>query len=142
MPPDQSSWSLRLLIGSPVLIPGILQVTGATWTITPVWDGSLAKTINGTDVTYPNIPNPPKDQPYNQQVNVALSFQYTANGQINGETFNGNAQGIVSNPNPAKIGWTGENLRAGWYVSYGVEYDDNNDPYLLVEAIYAGAETA
>ena len=107
----QSPWSLRLIIGPQVLIPEELQVTEAKWMVEPMWNDKLDfKSMEGLDVTV-YMPNP---GPNMQVVYVFISFQYTANGQF--------SQDIVSVPsdplNPTQIRWTGENLKAGWVVSY------------------------
>ncbi len=123
-PNQPEKWSLRLEIAPIQLYPNILWISSAKWTITPTWDNSLNRTLDGTTVTFADIPNPPVDQPYNQSVNVALSFKYIAKGEIDGILFNAEAQGAVAYPDPAPVKWTGKDLKAGWLASYNILYPD------------------
>jgi len=123
-PSQPGKWSLRLEIAPIQLYPNILWISSAKWTITPTWDNSLGRTLDGTTVTFTDIPSPPLDQPYNQSVNVALSFKYIAKGEIDGIKFDDEAQGAVAYPDPAPVKWTGKDLKAGWLAFYNIIYPD------------------
>lgn len=140
-PEGQSNWSLRLMIGPVNLYlpdyPSIIwRITEATMKITPRWNASLGRTINGSFTSGPtmdaifSIPAPPPNEPYNQLVHCDLSFRFTANGQI--------GDGYVKSP--GSIAWTGKNIKASWHAYPMIFYDADGNPIPIVEAQWRGGE--
>jgi hypothetical protein len=130
-PPPPATWKLTLRIGNPVLSPGTLQITSASWSIKPAWGGA-ALSASGVTTTV-SVPKPPAGTPAaNQRVDVTLSCQATASGAVNGYLFSGVLNCQIAGPNPVGVGFTGSNLASGWLAMIQMPVDSNGNPTLVV----------
>ncbi len=122
---------LTLNIGNAVIVPGALQITSATWTITPAW-GASAMTASGATAVV-TIPKPPAGTPApNARVDVSLAAKATANGAINGYYFSGVFSCLNGPPNPVGVAWSGSYLAAGWLAFLDMAVDENGTPQIVV----------
>jgi hypothetical protein len=130
-PPPPVTGKLTLNIGNPTIVIGALQITSATWTITPAW-GAPAMTAFGTSAVVTIPKPPPGTAPANARVDVSLVAKATANGGINGYYFAGVFDCQNGPPNPVGVAWSGSNLAAGWLPFLDMPTGADGNPTIVV----------
>jgi len=136
-PPPQPKGKLYLNVGPTVLIPDVLKLVSASWTVSTMWSPVQTLTASGAN-SFVELPNPALS-PADQRVSVTLQTTWEVAGWINGIPFTHQTFSGHMNPNPTLLAWAGTDLTAGWLVQWGIEYDDAGNPWLLVVTNYQGA---
>ena len=137
-PPPKPKGKLYLNVGPTVLIPNTLRLVSASWNVTTVWT-PVQNFAAGSPHTYVTLPDPPPS-PADRRVSVVLDTTWEVAGTINGFPFPyQHFKGHV-NPNPTLLAWEGADLTASWLVQWGIEYDDDGNPWLLVVTNFQGTQ--
>jgi hypothetical protein len=136
-PPPKPKGRLSLNLGPTVLIPNVLRLVSASWTVRPMWSPvqSFTATSANTSVTLPDPPPAPADQ----RVSVVLQSTWEVAGTINGIPFQHQTFAGHMNPNPTPLAWAGKDLTAGWLVLWEISQDDDGNPWLIVVTNFQSA---
>jgi hypothetical protein len=136
-PPPKPKGRLSLNVGPTTLIPDVLRLVSANWTVTTLWTPTQTITASGahTSVTLPDPPPPPADQ----RVSVKLVTTWEVAGYINGVPFPYQQFPGHMHPDPTLIAWAGKDITAGWLVLWSIEGDGNGNALLVVVTNFQSA---
>jgi hypothetical protein len=125
---------LFLNVGPAVLVPGALEISGVTWTVTPSWGAASTLTGANAQITLPALPV----NEASGQVSISVAVDMELDGDINGVDYDvQDIAAVQAAPAPAIIVWSGSNLTAGFLALY---YQDPNSGIISAQVSFQGAQ--
>ena len=134
-PPTGPAWTLTLHAGPlpSALGTARIDITEITWTVTPDWDASAAKTVKTTPspptaTGSVKLPAPPGAV---KTVTVVISGSWsTKGGDVGGYPVPPQAGSVLTNS--AKVGFGGSDETMGWLLTVEAEADGTSGIFAVV----------